>query len=40
MTAGVLMVAAESEWREGLWHALRSAFYRTARRLFEGFVYC
>jgi 2-methylaconitate cis-trans-isomerase PrpF len=40
MPSGVLTVAAEVEQRGTDWHALRGAFYRTARRLFEGFVYC
>jgi 2-methylaconitate cis-trans-isomerase PrpF len=40
MPSGVLTVAAEVERRGGEWHAVRGAFYRTARRLFEGAVYC
>lgn len=40
MPSGVLTVAAEVEQRGADWQALRGAFYRTARRLFEGFVYC
>lgn len=40
MPSGVLTVAAEVERRGADWHAVRGAFYRTARRLFEGFVYC
>ena len=40
MPSGVLTVAAEVERRGGEWHAVRGAFYRTARRLFEGFVCC
>jgi len=41
MPSGVLTVAAEVARREdGTWHAARGAFYRTARRLFEGLVYC
>lgn len=39
MPSGVLTVAAEVALRDGRWHAERGAFYRTARRLFEGFVY-
>ncbi|MCU0940915.1 MAG: PrpF family protein [Burkholderiaceae bacterium] len=40
MPSGVLTVAAEVERRGSEWHAVRGAFYRTARRLFEGFVFC
>jgi 2-methylaconitate isomerase len=40
MPSGVLTVAAAVERRDGGWHALRGAFYRTARRLFEGQVCC
>lgn len=40
MPSGVLTVAAEVERRDGESHAVRGAFYRTARRLFEGFVCC
>ncbi|MDZ7651519.1 MAG: PrpF domain-containing protein [Burkholderiaceae bacterium] len=40
MPSGVLTVAAEVERRGSEWHAVRGAFYRTARRLFEGAVYC
>jgi hypothetical protein len=40
MPSGVLTVGAEVE-REGMqWRAIRGSFYRTARRLFDGFVYC
>ncbi len=38
MPSGVLTVAAEVERRDGGWHAPRASFYRTARRLFEGYV--
>ncbi len=38
MPSGVLTVAAEVGQRDGQWHAARGAFYRTARRLFDGFV--
>ena len=39
MPSGILSVGADVV-REGTgWHAERGAFYRTARRLFEGFVY-
>jgi 2-methylaconitate cis-trans-isomerase PrpF len=40
MPSGVLTVAAAVERRDGGWHAVRGAFYRTARRLFEGQVCC
>ncbi len=40
MPSGVLTVAAEVKRRGADWHAVRGAFYRTARRLFEGFVCC
>jgi 2-methylaconitate cis-trans-isomerase PrpF len=40
MPSGVLTVAAEVERRGSDWHAVRGAFYRTARRLFEGVVCC
>jgi 2-methylaconitate cis-trans-isomerase PrpF len=39
MPSGVLDVGAEVVRRNGTWTAKRGAFYRTARRLFEGFVY-
>jgi 2-methylaconitate cis-trans-isomerase PrpF len=39
MPSGVLTVAAEVSTRDGQWRAERGAFYRTARRLFDGFVY-
>lgn len=39
MPSGVLIVGAEVIRAEGLWHATRGSFYRTARRLFEGHVY-
>ena len=38
MPSGVLTVAARVARRENGWHAERGAFYRTARRLFEGAV--
>lgn len=38
MPSGVLAVVADVERRDGRWQARRGAFYRTARRLFEGFV--
>ena len=40
MPSGVLTVAADVERRGQRWHAARGAFYRTARRLFEGLVSC
>jgi 2-methylaconitate isomerase len=40
MPSGVLTVAAEVERRGSEWYAVRGAFYRTARRLFEGRVCC
>jgi 2-methylaconitate cis-trans-isomerase PrpF len=40
MPSGVLTVAAEVGRHGADWHARRGAFYRTARRLFDGFVYC
>ena len=39
MPSGVLNVGAEVVNSDGAWIARRGAFYRTARRLFEGFVY-
>lgn len=39
MPSGVLTVAAEVERRGDAWHAQRGAFFRTARRLFEGMVH-
>jgi 2-methylaconitate cis-trans-isomerase PrpF len=39
MPSGVLGVGAEVRRDGGHWHATRGAFYRTARRLFDGFVY-
>jgi 2-methylaconitate cis-trans-isomerase PrpF len=39
MPSGVLNVGAEVVCRDGTWAAKRGAFYRTARRLFDGFVY-
>jgi 2-methylaconitate cis-trans-isomerase PrpF len=40
MPSGVLTVAAEVERRGEAFHAVRGAFFRTARRLFEGYVCC
>jgi 2-methylaconitate cis-trans-isomerase PrpF len=39
MPSGVLVVAANVRSSGGLWVAEQGAFYRTARRLFEGTVY-
>jgi 2-methylaconitate cis-trans-isomerase PrpF len=39
MPSGVLNVGAEVVCQNGAWAATRGAFYRTARRLFDGFVY-
>jgi 2-methylaconitate cis-trans-isomerase PrpF len=38
MPSGVLTVAATVRKKDGAWHAEQGAFYRTQRRLFEGFV--
>ncbi|MBM3358780.1 MAG: PrpF family protein [Betaproteobacteria bacterium] len=39
MPSGVLNVAATVRRRGGEWHAEQGAFYRTQRRMFEGYVY-
>ena len=39
MPSGVLLVAASVACRNGRWEAEQGAFYRTARRLFDGTVY-
>lgn len=39
MPSGILTVAASVTQKDGQWHAEQGAFYRTQRRLFEGFVY-
>ena len=39
MPSGILTVAANVQKKDGQWHAEQGAFYRTQRRLFEGFVY-
>jgi 2-methylaconitate cis-trans-isomerase PrpF len=39
MPSGVLVVAASVKNVQGEWVAEQGAFYRTARRLFEGAVY-
>ncbi len=38
MPSGVLTVAATVARKDGHWHAEQGAFYRTQRRMFEGFV--
>ncbi len=39
MPSGVLTVDAAVSRRDGAWYAGRGSFYRTTRRLFEGFVH-
>ena len=39
MPSGILTVAARVYRKDGSWHAEQGAFYRTQRRLFEGYVY-
>ncbi len=39
MPSGVLTVDANVHEQGGAWHAQRGSFYRTARRLFDGYVY-
>jgi 2-methylaconitate cis-trans-isomerase PrpF len=39
MPSGILTVAADVVNKNGQWHAEQGAFYRTQRRLFEGYVY-
>jgi len=39
MPSGILTVAARVYKKDGSWHAEQGAFYRTQRRLFEGYVY-
>jgi len=39
MPSGVLTVGADASRDSGSWQATRGSFYRTARRLFEGYVY-
>lgn len=38
MPSGVLTVAASVMRKDGQWHAEQGAFYRTQRRMFEGYV--
>ncbi len=39
MPSGVLTVGAEASCNNGSWRVARGSFYRTARRLFDGYVY-
>ncbi|MBE0621098.1 MAG: PrpF family protein, partial [Burkholderiales bacterium] len=39
MPSGVLTVGADASYENGAWQVARGSFYRTARRLFEGYVY-
>jgi 2-methylaconitate cis-trans-isomerase PrpF len=39
MPSGILTVAASVKQVNGRWHAEQGAFYRTQRRLFDGYVY-
>jgi 2-methylaconitate cis-trans-isomerase PrpF len=39
MPSGILTVAASVKQVNGQWQAEQGAFYRTQRRMFEGFVY-
>ena len=39
MPSGILTVAANVQQKDGQWHAEQGAFFRTQRRLFEGYVY-
>lgn len=39
MPSGVLTVGAEAKRADAEWQVARGSFYRTARRLFEGYVY-
>ena len=39
MPSGVLVVAASVKQVNGAWHADQGGFYRTQRRLFDGYVY-
>jgi 2-methylaconitate cis-trans-isomerase PrpF len=39
MPSGVLTVAATVRQEQGVWLAEQGAFYRTQRRLFDGYVY-
>lgn len=39
MPSGILTVAAEVAKKDGQWHAEQGAFFRTQRRMFDGYVY-
>jgi hypothetical protein len=39
MPSGILTVGAQVQQIDGQWIAHKGSFYRTARKLFEGFVY-
>jgi 2-methylaconitate cis-trans-isomerase PrpF len=39
MPSGILTVAASVKQVNGQWHAEQGAFYRTQRRMFDGYVY-
>jgi 2-methylaconitate cis-trans-isomerase PrpF len=39
MPSGILTVASTVGKKDGKWHAEQGAFYRTQRRLFDGYVY-
>jgi 2-methylaconitate cis-trans-isomerase PrpF len=39
MPSGILTVAATVRQENGRWHAEQGAFFRTQRRLFDGYVY-
>ena len=39
MPSGVLVVAATVQKVDGAWFAEQGAFYRTQRRMFDGYVY-
>jgi 2-methylaconitate cis-trans-isomerase PrpF len=39
MPSGVLVVAADVKNVNGAWHAEQGAFFRTQRRMFDGYVY-
>ena len=39
MPSGILVVGATVQKINGAWHAEQGAFFRTQRRMFDGFVY-
>ena len=39
MPSGILTVAAAVAKKDGQWHAEQGAFFRTQRRMFDGYVY-